>query len=317
MPAKTPFAWSPSHLGRYRRCPRSEQWHSEGVAPQPNPMLMLGQVFHDLVRQVHQVPPRSQRPTFFKEWKSCQQAWWSQRFWGSAKPMESWWEGRDPWTDHGKLGAQAIKVYWDKITQAHSTPLAVERSFRGYEFKLGGYYYRGVIDQVWRTRDGRLAIVDLKLSGANPEQEAWQDWLRKNLQLTLYWQAAQTIWPHEEIALFVHHFWIHWVTEPDGSRHQVVTSHFYPTQRQPEDLKAALEVIEFVATNIQDGYFPPTEDRNTCRWCEYAYHCQEGRLVRSQPLEALDYAPELVETAPLITPKPRQRRFKFRVVTAH
>jgi len=280
-------------------------------------MPALGTAFHDIVRQIHQ-PTKSQRHFYFLSFESCRRAWWGRQFWGKARSASALWTGDDPWSFYGSLGERAVKAYWEVEERAAGKPLAVEKHFGGTDCRVDGYHLRGVIDQARRMRNGQIAIVDLKLSRSDPNTQSWQLWLRQNIQLTAYWIAAQSLWSGSEVCLYVHHFWIHLEAGADDERHYRVTPGLYPTIRDDKDRERLREILDSVAGNIQDGLFPATENRATCRYCGYAYLCEQGQAERGKipqsPVEGLEFAPELAEVNALQSPPgvPKQLRFKLR-----
>lgn len=309
-----PIEWSASRVNLFLSCPHAYFLKYIRKAEEKRPSAMaLGISFHEMIRRLHTVPNGAGRRFFFKSIESCLGAWWGVRFWGKWKET---FEEKE-WRGLGALGAEALKVYWEKETMATAPPLYVEKRFGGAGLVFEGYHLTGVFDQIRRMKDG-LAIVDLKLSRTDPGGTAWKIWLNQNLQLTMYWWAAKQIWSTENISLYVHHFHIQWVKGNGDGYVAKAESRYHPTTRSEGDLDSLKAALDIVSQSVFEGNFPPTDDRTTCRYCLFTNICEKRLSERpnsgSEPKEMLEDVtlPMITPTPSFVAAKPIQERFRLR-----
>ncbi|MEE9367214.1 MAG: PD-(D/E)XK nuclease family protein, partial [Dehalococcoidales bacterium] len=144
-------------------------------------------------------------------------------------------------------------------------PLAVEKLFY---IDIGGVKLRGFIDRVDKLENGGLSIVDYKTS----KELFTNDYLKKDLQLTLYQLATEQLWqlPVEKLTLY----------------HMRSNTPVSCPGRKPTQLNEAKQLVLDVAEKINQQIFPATEN-DYCP-CDFPEHCPYYRHL---------YSGEIAETA--------------------
>jgi len=143
-----------------------------------------------------------------------------------------------------------LAKFWELHQPGFRMPIAVEWMFY---IDIEGIKLRGFIDRVDKLDSGGLAIVDYKT-----DRELFtNDYLARNLQLTLYQMAVVQSWflPVERLTLY------HFRTNTPCSC----------PPRESAQLEEAKKLVLEVAESIAAGRFPAT-DSERCP-CDFPEHC--------------------------------------------
>jgi putative RecB family exonuclease len=147
-------------------------------------------------------------------------------------------------------GREMLSKFWELHQPDFRMPIAVEWMFN---IDVEGVKLRGFIDRIDMLESGGLAIVDYKT-----DRELFtNDYLARNLQLTLYQMAVEKSWflPVERLTLY--HF-------------RSNTPCSCPPRGEAQ-LDEAKELVLAVAEGIEAGKFPATENEH-CP-CDFPQHC--------------------------------------------
>jgi len=96
------------------------------------------------------------------------------------------------------LGREILTNFWERNFYDYQVPLAVERMF---SIDIGGVNLRGFIDRIDNISTDGIAIVDYKTNKDTFSQE----YMKNDLQLTLYQLAAEKIWQLPVLKLTLYH----------------------------------------------------------------------------------------------------------------
>jgi ATP-dependent helicase/nuclease subunit B len=139
---------------------------------------------------------------------------------------------------------------------------------------------RGQVDRIDETGAGRYAVWDYKTGSgygyerANPFREG------RRVQSVLYLRMIETalrkkVDPHAIVERFGYFF--------PGTR-----SHGARIDWDAATLSSGLEVLERICASIEAGAFLATDDKNDCRYCDYAPICRNVDRVTSHSKSLLD-----------------------------
>jgi putative RecB family exonuclease len=147
-------------------------------------------------------------------------------------------------------GRELLARFWEIHNPDFHMPIAVEWMFN---IDVEGVKLRGFIDRIDKLESGGLAIIDYK---TNLELFT-NDYLARDLQLTLYQMAVEQSWflPVERLTLY--HF-------------RSNTPCSCPPREQPQ-LEEAKRLVLAVAGGIEAGRFPAIESQH-CP-CDFPEHC--------------------------------------------
>lgn len=151
-------------------------------------------------------------------------------------------------------GREMLAKFWEIHQPGFRMPIAVEWMFY---IDIEGIKLRGFIDRIDKLDSGGLAIVDYKT-----DRELFtNDYLARNLQLTLYQMAVAQSWflPVERLTLY------HFRTNTPCSC----------PPRETAKIEAARGLVLEVAEGIEAGRFPATESQR-CP-CDFPEHCSYYR----------------------------------------
>jgi hypothetical protein len=170
-----------------------------------------------------------------------------------------------------------LSKFWEIHQADFRMPIAVEHKFN---IDIGNVKLTGRIDRVDKLESGGLAIIDYKTN----KELFTQEYIDKDLQLTLYQLAVEKSWflPVERLTLY--HF-----------RSNTPVS---CPPREAERLEEAKKVVLEVAEGIQAGNFPATESASCpCDFPEYCPYYQHKFAPERGETDVIDEAavPESVE----------------------
>ncbi|NQT30844.1 MAG: PD-(D/E)XK nuclease family protein [Deltaproteobacteria bacterium] len=164
--------------------------------------------------------------------------------------LSAGYESAEEEANYKVYGREMLAKFWEIHQPGFRMPIAVEWMFY---INVEGIKLRGFIDRVDKLDSGGLAIVDYKT-----DRELFtNDYLARNLQLTLYQMAVAQSWflPVERLTLY--HF-------------RTNTSCSCPP-RDEARIEAARRLVLEVAESIAAGRFPAIEGER-CP-CDFPEHC--------------------------------------------
>ena len=147
-------------------------------------------------------------------------------------------------------GREILSSFWEIHSSDFRMPVAVEKVFY---IDIGGVKLRGFIDRVDKLDSGGLSIIDYKTN----KELFTRDYLREDLQLTLYQLAAEQTWhlPVERLTLY----------------HLRSNTPCSCEPRDEAQLEEARHVVLEVSDGITKGRFPAIENQY-CP-CDFPEHC--------------------------------------------
>jgi RecB family exonuclease len=175
---------------------------------------------------------------------------------------ENWlsagYESEEEEANYKAYGREILTAFWEIHYRDFQMPLAVEKLFY---IDVDSVKLRGFIDRIDKLETGGLSIVDYKTS----RELFTYDYLKNDLQLTLYQLAAEQLWqmPVEKLTLY----------------HMRSNTPVICPGRMPLQLNEAKELVLDVAEKINQGIFPATE-HDFCP-CDFPEHCPYHRHLYS------------------------------------
>lgn len=147
-------------------------------------------------------------------------------------------------------GREILTRFWELHSADFRMPVAVEHLFY---IDVDGVKLRGYIDRIDKLDSGGLSIVDYKTS----QQLFTKEYLKNDLQLTLYQLAIQEMWylPVEKLTLY----------------HLRSNTPCTSAARDTKQLDEARRLVVEVAESITRQRFPAVE--NPFCPCDFAEHC--------------------------------------------
>jgi len=239
-PRPEPLQLSASAIGAYERCPMQymfqHMWRIRGAA---SAQLTFGNVMHTTVKEfVAEVQKRKAVP--LEELLAIYD-----REWMSAGFTDEYHE-----EEYRKAGREQLAAFHKTYSAAPSDVLHQEKPF---ELPLDGdVVITGRMDQVNRTGDGAIEIVDYKTGRPRDAKKADED-----LQLSVYALAAREIMDvmPERLAFY-----------------NLMTNEPIFTTRDAKSLEKTKQKIAEVAGLIRAGEFP-AKPGFSCGYCDYKPLC--------------------------------------------
>jgi len=164
--------------------------------------------------------------------------------------LSAGYESAEEEANYKAYGRKLLAKFWEIHQPDFRMPIAVEWMFY---IDIEGIKLRGFIDRIDKLDSGGLAIVDYKT-----DRELFtNDYLARNLQLTLYQMAVAKSWflPVERLTLY------HFRTNTPCSC----------PPRGEAQLEEAKKLVLTVAEGIEAGRFPAIESQR-CP-CDFPEHC--------------------------------------------
>lgn len=231
-------ALSYSQISLYQSCPLCYKLqYIDGLEPKEKGYFSFGTTMHDCAEHFFKVkvPPP---PSLEKMLEFYERRWLAEGY-----------ESAEEEAEYKAYGRELLTKFWEIHQPDFRMPIAVEHKFT---IDINNVKLTGRIDRVDKLESGGLAIIDYKTN-----QELFtQEYLEKDLQLTLYQLAVEKSWflPVERLTLY--HF-----------RSNTPCS---CPPRGPAQLEEARRVVLEVAEGIQAGNFPAQESgRCPCDFPEY------------------------------------------------
>lgn len=152
--------------------------------------------------------------------------------------------------DYKAYGREILKEFHSKNSKGYKIPIALEK---GFSVDVDGVTLKGYLDRVDLLPDGKIEIIDYKTD----KELFTKEYLKNNLQLTLYQYAVSKIWslPVGDLALY----------------HLRTNTKCSAGVRAQEELDNAKSIILEVAENIEKGKFEAKEN-HYCP-CDFAFGC--------------------------------------------
>ncbi len=253
-----------TQIATYQSCPLLYRLqYIDGLKPKEKGYFSFGSVLHLCAEYFFRVkvPPP---PSLNELLDYYQQSWLSEGY-QSAEEEEN----------YQAYGREILIGFWRIHSADFRMPLAIEKMFY---IDIDGIKLRGFIDRVDKLDSGGLSIVDYKSN-----QELFpSEYLRSNLQLTLYQLAAEQLWylPVEKLTLY----------------HLRSNTPCSCQPRQGSQLEEARRLVVEVAENIAGNRFPAVENQYCpCDFpehCPYYRHQYMGNSIDSDRQAALSRIPE-------------------------
>ncbi len=164
--------------------------------------------------------------------------------------LSAGYESAEEEANYKTYGREMLARFWEIHNPGFRMPIAVEWMFN---INIEGIKLRGFIDRIDKLDSGGLAIVDYKT-----DRELFtNDYLARNLQLTLYQMAVAQSWflPVERLTLY------HFRTNTPCSC----------PPREEARIEEARRLVLEVAESIAAGRFPAIEGER-CP-CDFPEHC--------------------------------------------
>jgi len=177
--------------------------------------------------------------------------------------LSAGYESAEEEANYKAYGREMLAKFWEIHQPDFRMPIAVEWMFY---IDVEGIKLRGFIDRIDKLDSGGLAIVDYKTD----RQLFTNDYLARNLQLTLYQMAVEKSWflPVERLTLY------HFRTNTPCSC----------PPRGEAQLEEAKKLVLTVAEGIEASRFPAIESER-CP-CDFPEHCPYYRHKFAPPEEA-------------------------------
>ena len=228
-----------SSIDTYETCPARYKFQYEDRLPrQETPALSFGDVLHRVLYRFHNRPV----PV--------------------APSLEELHEMlEDEWSDHVFATESDASLYrehaWQILAEYHAEnagsfriPAALEHRF---VVDVDGVQLQGVIDRMDRIPGGGYEIIDYKTSRRLPPKH----YVDTDLQLSLYYLAAQEIWGIEPERLTLYY---------------LIPGQRMSTFRTPAMTQETRHRVATVAERISAGKFEPRQNP-LCDWCDYQPFC--------------------------------------------
>ena len=253
-----------TQIATYQSCPLLYRLqYIDGLKPKEKGYFSFGSVLHLCAEYFFRikVPPP---PSLDELLDYYQQSWLSEGY-QSAEEEEN----------YQAYGREILIGFWRIHSADFRMPLAIEKMFY---IDIDGIKLRGFIDRVDKLDSGGLSIVDYKSN-----QELFSsEYLRSNLQLTLYQLAAEQLWhlPVEKLTLY----------------HLRSNTPCSCQSRHGSQLEEARRLVVEVAENIAGSRFPAVENQYCpCDFpehCPYYRHQYMGNNLDSDRQAAMSSIPE-------------------------
>jgi putative RecB family exonuclease len=255
-----------TQISLYQSCPLCYKLqYIDGLEPKEKGYFSFGTTMHDCAEYFFKVkvppPPTLEQMLDFYE-----------RHW-----LAEGYQSAEEEAEYKAYGRELLTKFWEIHQPDFRMPIAVEHKFN---IDIGSVKLTGRIDRVDKLESGGLAVIDYK---TNVELFT-QEYLAKDLQLTLYQLAVEQSWflPVERLTLY--HF-----------RSNTPVS---CPPRQEAQLEEAKRLVLEVAEGIQAGNFPAKESAYCpCDFPQYCPYYQHKFAPERGESDVLDEAavPETVE----------------------
>ena len=248
-----------SSISAYETCPAKYKFQYEEKLPTTSsPALAFGEALHRTLHRFHDRPVPV-APSVEELHEMLDAEWVDDGY-------------RDPGEEalYRKHARQVLAEYHRANSGSFRIPAALE--FR-FTVEIEGVQLSGVIDRMDRIPGGGYEIVDYKTSRRLPPKAI----VDRDLQLSLYYLAAQQIWGIEPERLTLYYLL-------PGER--------MTTFRTPADADDLRRRIATVAERIAAGKFEPRANP-LCDWCDFQHVCPLFRHKFER--EQGDPAPRMTE----------------------
>lgn len=240
-PKEEGVQWSVSSLKAIHSC--GKQWYyryrtDEG--PKQTPYLSFGGTVHKVIELVH-------RNNNFTD--AFWQPLWNDMWYEASKEVD--WTGMSK-IHFNNLGPKIIGKYVDANQDIDLLEIEIEFPLDNEECKIGRFPIRGIIDQIRRTDEGRLLVVDLKTAKYPLDQLV----LDSDPQFTFYWWYVKQKYG-EDALLGLYH---------------LQSGNILYTSRTDSDIEKLEAIIAEGQSKIDQEMFSKNVGE-TCKWCPFAQVC--------------------------------------------
>ncbi len=239
-PEEEKFSLSISQLETYLRCPLQYYFaHIWRIPTPPSPALLFGTLMHAAVKEV--VATLSYKPEAVTEEQIPEilRTHWPQKGFPDAVQESKYWE-------LGVEQLEGIRVIWSR------GELELLHQEKPFEFQVQGSRMVGRIDQVHRTAEGGVELVEYKTGRPKKKKDA-----DKSLQLTLYGEACRQVVGLQPTVLVLFNL---------ANREALATS------RTEGEFRELGEKIQQTRNGILAGAFSPSPGFH-CRFCSFRPLC--------------------------------------------
>jgi len=230
-----------SAISTYRACPLQYKFiYIDKLKRLPKPYFSFGSSLHKAAEYFYS-GMFTTPPTLDELLKYYEENWESEGY-----------ESEEDEKKHFELGKKILKEFHEINSKDYKIPIATEYKFN---IDLNGIVMAGIIDRVDKLPSGNLEIIDYKSGKKLPTIEE----LNKNLQLSIYYIAAEKIWGilPEKLTIY-------------DLRRNITLS----TKRDANQIKGAKEIIFNVSSDIERGKFEAKESP-LCSFCDFQQFCPE------------------------------------------
>lgn len=169
---------------------------------------------------------------------------------------ENWesegFKSKDDEQKHFELGKKILEEFHKINSKDYKIPIAVEYKFN---VDLKGIVLTGIIDRVDKLPSGSIEIIDYKSGKRLPSIEE----LNNDLQLSIYYIAAEKIWGILPEKLTIYH---------------LRSNKTFSTHRKPDKIKETIEIMFDVLNDIEKRKFEAKESP-LCSFCDFHQFCPE------------------------------------------
>jgi len=228
-----------SAISTYTQCPlRYKLIYIDGLKEKAKLYFSFGKTLHAAAQFIFQVktppPPSLEKVLRFYE----------------AKWIPDGYADKEEEENYFQEGKRIITGFYENQTRSFKPPLAVEYPFR---FPLEDLEIKGYIDRIDKLPSGKFEVIDYKSNKAPFTQE----FLKEDLQLTIYQIAVEQVLNLEVGKLTLYHFRSH--------------TPFSVEPRSRDKIEATRAYILGIAQKIKDGHFPAKE--NPFCPCDFPQYC--------------------------------------------
>ncbi|MGB3346324.1 MAG: PD-(D/E)XK nuclease family protein [Candidatus Humimicrobiia bacterium] len=230
-----------SAISTYRGCPlRYKFIYIDKLKTLPKPYFSFGSSLHKATEFFYS-GMFATPPTLDELLNYYEENWESEGF-----------KSKDDEQKHFELGKKILEEFHKINSKDYKIPIAVEYKFN---VDLKGIVLTGIIDRVDKLPSGSIEIIDYKSGKRLPSIEE----LNNDLQLSIYYIAAEKIWGILPEKLTIYH---------------LRSNKTFSTHRKPDKIKETIEIMFDVLNDIEKRKFEAKESP-LCSFCDFHQFCPE------------------------------------------
>lgn len=237
-----PKSFSYSQLKAYEKCPKQYKYMFIWKIPvlTGRHTYSFGTSVHNTLKAFYALIQQGRKPTKTLLMKLYEENW-----------IDDWYDSRKHMQERKADGRRMLEEYLitNKIVKP---PLFLEK---GFNLKIGPYLFRGVIDRVDQTAEGKVEIIDYKTS-KKPARKNEID----HEQLMIYHMAMEDVFKMNPSGLSFYYL--------DGN----VKYTFTASEKEIQELKIS---IKNSIVKIEKGDFAATPTVYNCANCDFREICED------------------------------------------